>query len=64
MATVQMSYPPSFVVDYAKKLKAAAEKGRNNGPAEIAMLTDIVTMLGIAQGVMTPEPTHPDDGNK
>ena len=61
---VQMSFPPHFVVDYGRKLKAAAEKGRNNGPAEIAMLTDIVTMLEIAEGVMEREqPSQPDAGN-
>ena len=58
--TIKMNFPPEMVVDYAKKMTAAAKKGENNGPAEIAMLTDICTMLEIAAGVMTP--SQPDAG--
>lgn len=59
---IKMSFPPAFVVDYAKKMLAHAKKGENNGPGELAMLSDIVTMLEIAEGVM--QPSQPDAGNK
>lgn len=59
---IKMSFPPAFIVDYARKMLAHAEKGKNNGPGELAVLADIVTMLEIAEGVMTP--SQPDAGNK
>ena len=58
---IEMHFPPEFVLQYGRKLLAAAKGGKNNGPAEIAMLTDIVTMLEIATGAM--EPSQPDAGN-
>lgn len=57
---VELTYPPEFVLEYAHKLLEAAKKGRNNGPAELAMLTDICTMLEIAKDKMTP--SQPDAG--
>ena len=58
---IEMHLPPGFVVDYAKKMLAHAEKGKNNGPGELAVLADIVTMLEVAESVMTPG--QPDAGN-
>ena len=58
---IKMSFPPAFVVDYAKKMLAHARKGKNNGPGELAVLADIVTMLEVAESVMTP--SQPDAGN-
>lgn len=59
---IKMSFPPEFVCDYAKKMLESARNGKNNGPAELAMLTDICTMLDIAASVMTP--SQPDAGNE
>lgn len=58
---IKMSLPPGFVVDYAKKMLEHAKKGKNNGPGELAVLTDIVTMLEVAESVMAP--SQSDTGN-
>lgn len=59
---IEMHLPPAFVVDYAKKMLEQAKKGKNNGPGELAVLADIVTMLEVAESVMTP--SQPDAGNE
>lgn len=50
-----MNFPPSYVENYVKKWQENA-KAKDTPPAELAMIEDIVTMVGIARGVMKPQP--------
>lgn len=56
---VKMNYPPAYVLEYVKKWAKQSKTAKNNGPAEIAMIDDIVAMVTIAKGVMveSPKPT-------
>lgn len=55
---VKLNYPPKVVEDYVKKWAEANAKKEGNGPAEKAMLKDIVTMVGVARSVMKVEPEN------
>lgn len=50
-----------MVCKYAEGMRAQAEKSGEVDKVQLAMLKDICTMLGIAQGVM--EPSQPEAGN-
>lgn len=52
--TITMHNPPAFVVEYVKKWAAHIKEGKNNGPAECAMVEDIVTMVEIGFKNMVP----------
>ena len=49
-----MNFPPSYVEGYVKKWQEQAKK-ENRPAAEQAMIADILTLVGIAKGVMRPE---------
>lgn len=51
-----MNYPPAYVEEYVKKWAEQSKQAKNNGPAEIAMIDDIVSMIHIARGVMVESP--------
>lgn len=53
---IKMHYPTEVVVKYAKGLLENVKK-ENNGPAEVAMIKDIVTMLEIAKANMKCAPS-------
>lgn len=55
MDKIKMNFPPSYVENYVKKWQENA-KAKDTPPAELAMIEDIVTMVGIARGVMKPQP--------
>lgn len=57
---IVMHYPVEMVVKYARQMKEHVKK-ENNGPAEVAMFEDIVTMLEIAQKNMVSVPAHPEN---
>ena len=50
---IKMNFPPDMVVKYCKKWIAKAKKEKAE-VANIKMMEDIVTMVGLAKKVMTP----------
>jgi len=64
--TIIMHNPPKLVLEYVKKWAAHVKKSKNNGPAECAMVDDIVTMVRIGASNMTPiaAPAKPGNNKK
>lgn len=61
--TIIMHNPPGLVVEYVKNWAAHVKKSKNNGPAECAMVDDIVTMVQIGFNNMTPVTDPAAPGN-
>ena len=55
--TVALHFTPGYVLEYVKNLSAHSGKDKRNGPAERAMMEDIVTLIQIAVSVMQPQQT-------
>lgn len=63
MEPIKMNFPPQVVVQYVKNWAEQNKKAKQNGPKELAMLDDIVTMVEIAQSVMKAEPEPAEQVN-
>lgn len=51
---IKLHFPPHFIREYAEKMLAATKEKPNNGPAEVAMLEDMVTLIKIAESNLAP----------
>lgn len=56
--TIHLHNTPTFYFEYMKNWLAHKKK-ENANPAEIAIVEDITTMVGIAVDVMNPVPAEP-----
>lgn len=63
MEPIKMNFPPQVVVQYVKNWAEQNKKAEQNGPKELAMLDDIVTMVEVAQSVMKVEPEPAEQVN-
>lgn len=63
MEPIKMNFPPKVVVQYVKNWAEQNKKAEQNGPKELAMLEDIVTMVKVAQSVMKAEPEPAEQVN-
>lgn len=48
-----MNFPPDYVENYVKNWLEEAKK-KQSAPAEVAMISDILTLVGIAKDRMKP----------
>lgn len=63
MDRIKMNFPPDYVGEYVKKWLEQAKKEKRPA-AELAMISDIATMVGIAKGVMRPDKKEINQSNK
>lgn len=57
---ISLHNTPQFYLQYVKNWLAHEKKKPTANPAEIAIVTDLATLVEIAVGVLEPEPAEPE----